>query len=71
MMRKVVGDGSDYYQSPHKKAFRIRLKFLNNNFLQGVTEDFMSVQNLDRHIDRTIVTTDSLFKKYEIEDQQE
>ena len=68
MMMKVVGDGTDYYQSPNKKAFRIRLKFLNNNFLQGVTEDFMSVQNLDRHIDRTIVTTDSLFKKYEIED---
>ena len=56
---------------PSRKAFRIRLKFLTNNFLQGVTEDFMSTQNLERSVDSTIITTDSLFKQFEIEDAQE
>ena len=56
---------------PSRKAFRIRLKFLTNNFLQGVTEDFMSTQNLERSVDSTIITTDSLFKQFEIEDEQE
>ena len=33
VMKKAVGDGSEYFQMPIKKAFRIRLKFLNNNFI--------------------------------------
>ena len=70
-MKRAVGDGSEYFQMPSRKAFRIRLKFLTNNFLQGVTEDFMSTQNLERSVDSTIITTDSLFKQFEIEDAQE
>lgn len=61
-MKKAVGDGSEYLKMPSRKAFRIRLKFLHNNFLQGVTEDFMSIQNLDRQVENTIITTDALFK---------
>ena len=33
VMKRAVGDGSEYFQMPSKKAFRIRLKFLNNNFI--------------------------------------
>ena len=36
VMQRAVGDGSEYMKHPNKKAFRIRLKFLNNNFLQNV-----------------------------------
>lgn len=70
-MRRAVGDGSEYLQTPSKKALRIRLKFLNNKFLQNVTEDFMSIQNLERQVDQTIIATDDLFRQYEIEDKQE
>ena len=41
IMQKAVGSHVDYFSNP-TKAMRIRLKFLHNNFLQGVTEDFMS-----------------------------
>lgn len=32
-LTNAVGDGSEYYEKPFQKAFRIRLKFLNNKFL--------------------------------------
>ena len=67
-MSKAVGDGSQYFDSPWSKAHRIRLKFPNNAFLQGVTEDFMAIQNLDRNVDATIVSTDSTFRQFEIYD---
>ena len=41
-MEKAVGSHADYFTNP-TKAMRVRLKFLHNNFLQGVTEDFMSI----------------------------
>ena len=28
VMKKAVGDGSEYFHKPSRKAFRIRLKFL-------------------------------------------
>ena len=34
--------------------------------MQGCTEDFMSVQNLDRRIDDTIITSTELFVYYNI-----
>ena len=66
-----MGDGSEYFDNPSSKAFRVRLKFLNNNFLQGVTEDFMAIQNLERNADATITTTDQMFRQFEIYDPQE
>ena len=43
VIQRAVGDSSaDYVRSPGRKAFRIRLKFLQNQFLQDTTEDFMS-----------------------------
>ena len=62
VLSKAVGDGSEYFTTPHSKAYRIRLKFLNNNFMQGVTEDFMAIQNLERSLDTTLITTDALFR---------
>ena len=70
-MSRAVGDGTEYYQTPSRKAFRIRLKFLNNSFLQGVTEDFMSTQNLERKVDASILTTDALFSSYGIAEREE
>ena len=61
-LTKAVGDGSEYIAKPYQKAFRVRHKLLNNAFLQNVTEDFMSKQNLDRNIEETIVTSDACFK---------
>ena len=66
-----MGDGSEYFDNPSSKAFRVRLKFLNNNFLQGATEDFMAIQNLERNADETITTTDQMFRQFEIYDPQE
>lgn len=71
VLSKAVGDGSEYYKMPYQKAFRIRHKFLSNNFLQGVTEDFMAIQNLERNVEASIITTDALFRKFEITDPQE
>lgn len=31
----------------------------------------MAVQNLERHVDKTIIATDALFRQFEIEDPQE
>ena len=70
-MSRAVGDGTEYYHNPSHKAFRIRLKFLNNNFLQGVTEDFMSAQNLERKVDASILTSDALFSSYGIAEPEE
>jgi len=39
--------------------------------LQGVAEDFMSIQNLERKIDETIIAKPELFMQYEIYDQEE
>jgi len=33
VLRKAVGDGSDYLDSPNSKAKQIRLKFYQQNFL--------------------------------------
>ena len=71
VLTKAVGDGSQYIANPQQKAFRIRNKFLNNKFCQGVTEDFMSVQNLDRKIDSSIITTAACFERFEINDPLE
>ena len=30
--------------------------------MQGVTEDFMAIQNLERSLDTTLITTDALFR---------
>ena len=38
------------------------------HFLQGVTEDFMAIQNLERNDDATTVSTDSTFRQFEIYD---
>jgi hypothetical protein len=43
VLRNAVGDGSDYMRNPDSKAHKIRNKFLQQNFLQSVTEDFMLV----------------------------
>ena len=61
-MSKAVGDGSQYFDSPWSKAHRI------THFLQGVTEDFMAIQNLERNDDATTVSTDSTFRQFEIYD---
>ena len=62
VMKRAVGDSSaDFMRAPGRKALRIRLKFLQNQFLQNTTEDFMSTQNLQREVDNTIVTTSSMF----------
>ena len=71
VMMRAVGDGSDYMQFPKWKAARIRYKFLSNNFLQGVNEDFMSCQNLERILDEVIILSPDLFKMYEIYDSEE
>ena len=39
--------------------------------MQGVTEDFMAIQNLERNVDTNLITTDALFRQFEIEDIQE
>ena len=71
VLSSVVGDGSEYFDDPSTKSFRIRLKFLNNNFLQGVTEDFMAIQNLSRNVDATIGANDACLRTYEIYDPEE
>lgn len=43
VMKMAVGDGSEYIVHPKSKVFRIRRKFFALNFLQSVTEDFMSI----------------------------
>ena len=43
VMEKAVGDGSDFYNNPAHRAYRIRNKFLKSNFLQDVIEDFAAV----------------------------
>lgn len=58
-------------KAPGRKALRIRLKFLQNQFLQNTTEDFMSVQNLHREVDKILVTTDSMFQQFEINDAEQ
>lgn len=71
VLSNAVGDGSDYLWNPNSKAHKIRHKFFQQNFLQSVTEDFMLVQNLDRIVDSTIITSDEFFKVYEISDLSE
>jgi hypothetical protein len=66
-----VGNISEWRSNPYVKAYRIRNKFLSNNFMQAVTEDFMSAQNLERKIDEAIITDHSLFMHYEIYDKNE
>ena len=61
---RAVGDGTDYINNPTSKAHRIRYKFLSNNFLQGVNEDFMSCQNIERIVDGIINKSPDLFKIY-------
>ena len=68
---QAVGDGSDLFRDPSSKISRIRLKFLNNNFLQDVTEDFMLVQQLNRNIEKTIVFNEELFHSYEVYQREE
>jgi len=60
-MSQAVGDVSEWRKNPYLKAYRIRNKFLSNKFMQGVTEDFMSAQNLEQKIDEGIITDHSLF----------
>ena len=43
VLSQAVGDVLEWRSNPNIKAYRIRNKFLSNNFLQGITEDFMSV----------------------------
>ena len=66
VLSQAVGDVNEWRNNPNLKAYRIRHKFLSNNFLQGVTEDFMSVQNLERRVDQTILVDPELFEYYEI-----
>ena len=49
--------------------FRIQKKFLKPNFIQTTTQDFESLQALDRIVEQTIVTTPTFFKNDEIYDQ--
>ena len=67
----AVGDGTDLFRDPSSKISRIRLKFLQNNFLQTVTEDFMLVQHLDRQFNETIIQSKELFSRYEIYEDEE
>ena len=62
---------ADYVRSPGRKALRIRLKFLQNQFLQNTTEDFMFIQNLERQVDKTIETTEAMFRQFEIIEKDE
>lgn len=39
--------------------------------MQGCTEDFMYVQNLERRIDDTIITSPELFAYYDIYELEE
>lgn len=70
-LENAVGDGSDYYYRPSHKASKVRYKFLQNNFLQNVTEDFMSIQTLERNLDGVIVRTPQMFHQYEIYAREE
>ena len=70
IMAKAVGNFDEYVKNP-TKAMRIRVKFMQNNFLQGVTEDFMSVQNLERNVERVLIQSADLFRHYEIFDEEE
>ena len=71
VMAKAVGDGSEYFQNPTSRAHYIRYKFLQNNFLQGVQEDFMSCQNIERVIDSVIDQGPELFRQHEITNPEE
>lgn len=52
-------------------ANRIRLKLLKNKFMQGLTEDFIAVQNLEKNVNQTIITTNDFWETYDIMDEQE
>jgi hypothetical protein len=69
-MEKAVGNYDEYTKNP-TKAMRIRVKFFRNNFLQGVSEDFMSVQNLERNVESVLIQSPHLFRHYEIFDEEE
>ena len=49
-------------QTPRRKAIRIRLKFLENQFLQNTTDDFLSTQNLERQVDKNIEANVKIFR---------
>ena len=43
VMQRAVGDTSELTRKPFRKSLRIRRKFLNNQFLQNINEDFMKM----------------------------
>ena len=71
MLKRAVGDGSEYLSKPSANANRIRLKLLNNKFMQGLTEDFIAVQNLEKNVNQTIITTNEFWLAYNIIEDDE